>query len=177
MQPIKIARWDEEQQWEFTLTDEKRDEFNYDVNGEYFSELNMRFKSEPESAWSFAIVTGHDYRWHIGRNTIDFESFTLQRSDQWEETDKNVGFMTNFTSPREAIEVTWGEWDFDNLIEEGGYLENEDEDLVMGDNAIFPAEEDREFWFVVNGKDDEKQTLKFKAFECKSDCEPDAVDE
>lgn len=57
-------------------------------------------KLDPGKSWAFPIVTGHKYRIHWATTGLDFEKMSLEMSEHWEETDKNVYFVQNFTDTR-----------------------------------------------------------------------------
>ena len=62
-------------------------------------------KLDPVAGWATPFVTGHKYRFHFGFTGIDWESLRITTSERWEETDKPIYFVHNFTDVRAAIDV------------------------------------------------------------------------
>jgi len=59
------------------------------------------------NGWAAPLVTGHKYKIHWGMTGLDFEGMTATVSRKWQETDKPIYFVQNFTDVREAITVKW----------------------------------------------------------------------
>lgn len=79
-------------------------------------------------------MTGHRYRFHWGEG-VDFEKMHVYLDELiWEETDRNVHFMTNFTDVRAAINITASNGG--GLIANETYLRAE-EDMFSGDNVVY----------------------------------------
>jgi len=44
---------------------------------------------------------------HFGMTGLDFENLSVELSNKWQDSDKSIYFVQNFTDVREAIEVKW----------------------------------------------------------------------
>jgi len=82
------------------------------------------------------VVTGHKYRLHWGQATIDYDSMDLYMPPEtWNENDKNVHIMNNFTDTRHSINITskfTGE-----LVANETYTQHSEDELISGDNVIY----------------------------------------
>lgn len=79
----------------------------YYLNTTNYGKLLFKDKSDPSNGWAFPIATGHKYKVHWGNSGLDFEKMTLQLSDRWEEGDRSIYLVHNFTDVRAKIEVKW----------------------------------------------------------------------
>jgi hypothetical protein len=67
--------------------------------------VEFKARDRPGLSWTIAFVTGHKYKIHWGKTGLDFMQMHLTISQRWEDTDKPVYLVHNFTDGREAIEV------------------------------------------------------------------------
>jgi len=80
--------------------------------------------------------------------------------------------MTNFTATRAAIFLTDSEG---VVIENETLITKAEEELLHGDNVLYPNEEDRELHYVINGKDTDRRIIFMTISECVNDCGGEAV--
>ena len=67
--------------------------------------VNFRPRRDPTNHWAVPIVTGHKYRLSWGDTGLDWEQIQLTMSERWEETDKPIYFVANYTDRRDAYVV------------------------------------------------------------------------
>lgn len=59
----------------------------------------------PANGWAVPFVTGHKYRFHFGKIGTNFENLKITQSTKWEQTDRPVYLVHNFSDVRAAIDV------------------------------------------------------------------------
>jgi hypothetical protein len=69
-----------------------------------FSSIKYKTKLDPSGSWTVPYVTGHKYKVHIGSG-LNFENMRIELSERWEQADKDVYFVSNFSDVRASIEV------------------------------------------------------------------------
>ena len=99
------------------------------------------------NGWATPFVTGHKYKIHWGLTGLDFEQMTLTLSERWQETDKSIYLVHNFTDVRAGIEVRYN----GELVENNTITSNIN-DALPGHNLVLNDTETREFYMIVNGK-------------------------
>ena len=62
-------------------------------------------KQDPGFGWAVAYVTGKKYKVSFGMTGVDYESMRMDLSEKWEETDKPIYLVHNWTDVRAAIDV------------------------------------------------------------------------
>jgi hypothetical protein len=50
-------------------------------------------------------VTGHKYKIHWGQTGLDYDQMTIDASERWQETDKHLYFVHNFTQATAGMDV------------------------------------------------------------------------
>ena len=63
-------------------------------------------KLDPANGWAVPFVTGHKYKIHFGMTGLDYEELTITASERWEEWDKGLYLVHNWTDIRAAINFT-----------------------------------------------------------------------
>jgi hypothetical protein len=92
----------------------------YKLDIENYGKIEFKPKKNPSKSWTFGLVTGHKYKIHWGTTGVDFEKMQIDLSDRWEETDKNLYLIHNFTDVRALMDITIGETPhFNNTIPVG----------------------------------------------------------
>jgi hypothetical protein len=86
----------------------------YFLNRTLYGNLRFKDKKDPTMGWAFPIATGHKYKIHWGNSGLDFEKIVLELSDRWEEGDRSIYFVHNFTDVRAKIEVKWNKGIIEN---------------------------------------------------------------
>ena len=76
---------------------------NYSVIG--FKALKL-----PSNGWAVPFVTGYNYMLTFGQYGLDFNRILVERSYMWDNTDKNINLMFNYTYRRDDFSV----FGFDN---------------------------------------------------------------
>jgi len=100
-------------------------------------------------------------------------------SDRWEETDKNLYLVHNFTDVRALMDVTVGTQPFfNNTIPEG--FDVTDATMTTGQNILYPAEGMEEFHLVINGKNltgnPANKNIFLEGHRCDGPCQEDIED-
>jgi hypothetical protein len=54
-----------------------------------------------KSGWTIPFVTGHKYKISWGNNGLDWDQMRVDLSERWEESDRSVYFIHNFTDVRQ----------------------------------------------------------------------------
>lgn len=85
------------------LTDEEKEALKLTRNG--YGKLPFKEKHSPMNGWAVPFVTGHKYKFSFGSSGLDFDSLRLDLSERWNDDDKNIYFIHNFTDVRAAIDV------------------------------------------------------------------------
>ena len=61
----------------------------------YFKE-----KLDPVETWTIGYVTGHKYKIHWGQTGLDWDTVSLRVSEMYEENDKPIYLVHNYTESR-----------------------------------------------------------------------------
>jgi hypothetical protein len=77
----------------------------YILDRENYGTINFKPKLSPKNSWAVPMITGHKYKIHWAKTGLDFEQMQLSLSQRWEETDRPIYLVHNFTDGREAIET------------------------------------------------------------------------
>jgi len=80
----------------------------YKLDRSNYAYIAFKDKSNPANSWTLPFVTGHKYKIHWGNSGIDYEKMNIDIVGRWEETDKNIIFMHNYTDVRAIQEVNVG---------------------------------------------------------------------
>lgn len=91
----------------------------------------MNGRWDPYYAWTLPYVTGHAYKWHIGKVGLDYTNVTIQLSELWrsgdiagEEADKPIHLVHNFSDVRAAFEFRAITWKYDAVRKRNYEVEN-----------------------------------------------------
>jgi hypothetical protein len=105
-------------------------------------------------------------------------------SDRWEETDKNLYLVHNFTDVRALMDVKIGQqWFFNNSLPTTQDIT--DTTMVTGQNMLYavegsPGDKNEEFHMVINGKNltgyPENKAIKLEGHRCDGPCLEDLED-
>lgn len=130
---MKIIKWDDN-----ILSQYKN------VSTEYMTQLPMytlnpmKQVGDPGFAYTAAFVTGHKYKIHWATG-IDVQTMNVQISERWEEADKDIVLIHNFTEQRMAINVTLdGVQIPNNSISANPALLQTGQNVVYNDTQYFP---------------------------------------
>jgi hypothetical protein len=91
-------------------------------------------------------VTGHKYKVHWGKTGLDFETLKMTMSQRWEDTDKPVYLVHNFTDVRQAVTV-----ELDGVLIENNTIPTLDSEYQAGHNLVLNDTETKEVHLIVNG--------------------------
>jgi hypothetical protein len=93
LQPLRILKWDDD-----TLLT---------VNREDYVGEKKNYSSWPwfDNEWTIPFVTGHKYKIHWGQTGLDYDQMTIDASERWQETDKHLYFVHNFTQATAGMDV------------------------------------------------------------------------
>jgi hypothetical protein len=89
LQPMRILKYDDS-----TLISVDRTQYAEDLEN---------YTSYPwlKSGWTIPFVTGHKYKISWGNNGLDWDQMRVDLSERWEESDRSVYFIHNFTDVRQ----------------------------------------------------------------------------
>lgn len=62
----------------------------------------------PSNGWATPFVTGHKYKIHFGMTGLDYEELKIDLSAHWQEWDKPIYLVHNWTDVRAAIDFKVG---------------------------------------------------------------------
>lgn len=141
----------------------------YRLNFSAHTSMFWKKKQDPQG-WALPWVTGHKYKISFGTTGIDIEKMSVTLSERWEETDKNIIFVHNFTDVREDYIVTAGGESrlnaslpapvsiTDNFLPGDWYFNNDTEYFYLGVNGKNSSDLYSEF------------TIKFEGVRCVDSC-------
>jgi len=149
-------------EWDQSAPQAKIDYFKTTEN---YAVVPFKQNLDPANAWAIPFVTGHKYKvhWQYG---LDFEKLEITRSVKWQETDKNVHLVFNFTDVRENVEVIAG----GEIIENKTLISKSASKLETGDNVIYNDTAVREIHLNVNGKNASRSSVKMVGYRCVGSC-------
>ena len=91
---FKVLRYDDDIVAEYSnITD-------YLDNKTEYSTLVFKKKLDPSAGWAVPFVTGHKYKIHFGMTGLDYEELTIDASERWEDEDKSIYLVHNWTDVR-----------------------------------------------------------------------------
>jgi hypothetical protein len=166
---LRIAKYDEQFDWDYESQKAYLDDKdNYGL-------VPFKAKLDPTNGHAIPFVTGHTYHIHWNRG-LDFTRLLIEVSERWQPEDKSIFFNTNYTDFREGMNITTG-YGSGYQIHEGGLrkdgmldLDFDDATLESGENAFngtYPGGDyGREFNFVINGKNPERNKLRIQGLRC-----------
>jgi hypothetical protein len=143
----------------------------YYDNETAYSVVPFKPKKDPNNAWAVPFVTNHKYKLHW-RYGLDFTQMQFDLSTRWNDQDKGIHFVHNFTDVREAIDVVAGDEVIPNNTLPGKAKANR----RAGDNVVYNKTEERRIEFWVDGKNKSKSSIKLIGWRCKNYC-PKGVEE
>jgi hypothetical protein len=129
--------------------------------------------------WATPFVTGHKYKIHWGQTGIDFETMTVVLSEKWEETDKALWLVHNYTDVRsnitvhdESLNIT-----YENNTISGTDLSSPNT-FTTGQNIHYEDNNTREFHMVINGKglNGNEKVLQLAGIRCDGSCVEEIVE-
>jgi hypothetical protein len=154
----------------------------YVLDESNYGQVEFKPKTNPLNSWTFPIVTGHKYKIHWGWTGVDFEKMRITLSDRWEETDKNLYLVHNFTDVRALMDVKIGQqWFFNNSLPPAQDIN--DNTMLTGQNMLYPQKDfhtTEEFHMVINGKNltgyPENNDIRLEGHRCDGPCLEDLED-
>jgi hypothetical protein len=63
-------------------------------------------KLDPGNSNVVPFITGHKYRFHFGVTGINFENMNVEFNENWDQSDKHIYLVHNFSDVRAAINAT-----------------------------------------------------------------------
>jgi len=148
----------------------------YIENRTNYGTIEFKPKKDPMNGWATPFVTGHKYIFHFGLTGLDFEQVQLTMSQRWEDTDKPIYLVHNFTDVREAIEVRLN----GNLID-NNTIASTSNGWNAGQNLVLNDTETRELHLIINGFNQtadpsDESDLILKGVRCIGSCNEDIVE-
>lgn len=119
----------------------------YILNRTNYATIMFKPKINPMNAWATPFVTGHKYKIHWGVTGLDFEKMRLTMSKKWEDTDKSIYLVHNFTDVRAAVTSK-----FNGQLVDNNTIPANVADYKAGQNLILNDTATREVHLIVNGK-------------------------
>jgi hypothetical protein len=129
----------------------------------FSAHTDMFWKKKTIKGWAIPWITGHKYKIHWGTTGIDFEEMRLTLSERWEENDKPIILVHNFTDVREDYIVTAGGEErknaslpapvklTDNFMPGDWYFNNDTEYFYLGINGKNCSDLYSEFVIKIKG--------------------------
>jgi len=100
---FKIIRYDNE-----TIAEYGGNVTEYLADKSQYGTMKFKEKLDPKNGWATPFVTGHKYKIHFGMTGLDYEELQIDASERWEETDKSIYLVHNWTDVRQAIDFKIG---------------------------------------------------------------------
>lgn len=102
---MKILRYDDDIRTEFGDTNLTSylggNMTNYtSIKNQHGSMLFLK-KLDPMNGWATPFVTGHKYKISFGMTGLDYEQLLIDTSERWEEWDKPIYLVHNWTDVRQ----------------------------------------------------------------------------
>ena len=82
--------------------------YRQDAGRTFAGRIEFKEKLLPRNAWTPPLVTGHKYKFSFGNTGVDFEELDIELSERWEESDKPIYLVHNFTDVRAKFDVKVG---------------------------------------------------------------------
>lgn len=142
---FRIIRYDDD-----IIAEHGGNKTEYLLNKTHYASMFFKDKLDPANGWAVPFVTGHKYKFHFGATGLDYEQLQIDASERWEETDKPIYLVHNWTDVRMAIDFRIGGsrgW----LMPNDSIAANQN-DWQFGQNVVYNETEIRETHFVINGK-------------------------
>jgi hypothetical protein len=143
-----------------------------------YESIDFKTKADPAKSWTFPFVTGHKYKIHWGDSGIDYEQMTIDMSDRWEETDRNLYLVHNYTDVRAIMDVNVGTELLDNNTLPSMGID--DANFKTGQNIHLNDTAVRQLHFVINGKNltdfPENKHIFLEGHRCNGSCMADITD-
>lgn len=92
---FKIIRYDDE-----TITEYGGNKTEYLADKSNYGTILFKEKLDPMNGWAVPFVTGHKYKIHFGMTGLDYEELIMTASERWEEWDKSLYLVHNWTDVR-----------------------------------------------------------------------------
>lgn len=115
----------------------------------------MSFKKslDPKNGWATPFVTGHKYKIHFGMTGLDYEKLTITASERWEDWDKSIYLVHNWTDVRQAIDFKIGiNGRTNGWTKENDTIDADPNNWVFGQHVIYNETAARETHIIINGK-------------------------
>jgi hypothetical protein len=71
-------------------------------NSDNYATVPFKNKKSPTAGWAVPFVTGKTYRFHLGATALDFDTLTMDISNQWEASDDSIEFVIPYTEGERA---------------------------------------------------------------------------
>lgn len=142
--PLKIFKWDDSILQQYTNVTSQ-----YLLSSKDYTQTESKQVGDPGNAFTAAFVTGHNYHIHWGLG-VDIERMQIQISERWEENDKDIMLVHNFTEKRMAINVTLDKVLVpNNTLSSNVAMRQTGQNIVYNDTDYFDRKEIR---IMINGK-------------------------
>lgn len=94
MMGFKILRYDD------SIVAEYGNKTEYLLNKTNYGTMFYKLSGDPSNGWATPFITGHKYKIHFGMTGLDYEQLTIDASERWEESDKSIYLVHNWTDVR-----------------------------------------------------------------------------
>jgi hypothetical protein len=126
---------------------------NYTSIKEQHGSMIFKKSKDPSNGWATPFVTGHKYKISFGMTGLDYEKLIIDASERWEEWDKSIYLVHNWTDVRQAIDFrigkNGGRWGW---LAENNSIPTDTSNYTFGQHVIYNETDKRETHVIINGK-------------------------
>jgi len=164
---LRIVKWDD------YILDAQSNITEYRENIDNYSQVSRRGPTNPVNHFTMPWVTGHTYHVHFGPG-LNWEGLSLEISEHYLDTDKDILFVSNFSDVRQAIQVK-----VDGVLFENDTIPTDGFSQVMtGHNIVY---NDSDIWdemelkyyvtgFGASSRPYSTRNIRFQGVRCLSAC-------
>lgn len=144
---FKVLRYDDE------VVAEYSNKTDYLDNKTEYSTMAFKKSGDPSNGWATPFVTGHKYKIHFGMTGLDYEELTIDASERWEDGDKSIYLVHNWTDVRQAIDFKVGvNGQSNGFLFENDTIDADENNWVFGQHVVYNETAVRETHLIINGK-------------------------
>lgn len=105
------------------------------------------------NGWATPFVTGHKYKISFGATGLDYEELIISNSERWEETDKDIYLVHNWTDVRQQIDFRIGiNGQTNGWLMPNDTIDADPANWVFGQHVVYNETDVRETHIIINGK-------------------------
>lgn len=174
---FKIVRYDDE-----TIAEYGGNKTEYLADKSHYGTMLYKKSLDPSAGWATPFVTGHKYKIHWGYTGLDYEEMIVDASERWEDWDKSIYLVHNWTDVRQAIDFKIGiNGKTNGWLKDNNTISSDTTNYTFGDHVVYNDTETRETHIIINGKNQsgnpyEEQTIYMKGHRCVGACNEKIVE-